>query len=85
MPDRPRASDSSMRVLVTTSGSAGHLGPLIPFAGAVRDAGGEVLISTRDSMATQVAAAGFDVRPFGEAPDERRNAIFASIHGLPID
>ena len=50
-----------MRVLVTTSGSAGHLGPLIPFAGAVRDAGGEVLISTRDSMATQVAAAGFDV------------------------
>ena len=57
-----------MRVLVTTTGSAGHLGPLIPFADAIRDAGGEVLMATRASTAPQVRAAGYDVREFGEAP-----------------
>ena len=58
MRDRPTTSASSMRVLVTTTGSAGHLGPLIPFADAVRDAGGEVLVATRDSTAAQVARRG---------------------------
>jgi UDP:flavonoid glycosyltransferase YjiC (YdhE family) len=74
-----------MRVLITTSGSAGHLGPLIPFAEAIRDAGGEVLMATRDSTAAQVRAAGYDVRSFGEAPDAERGAIFASARGLPSD
>ena len=48
----------SMRVLITTTGSAGHLGPLIPFADAIRDAGGEVLVATRASTADAVRAAG---------------------------
>ena len=36
-----------MRVMFTTTGSAGHLGPLVPFADAVRRSGDEVLIATR--------------------------------------
>ena len=37
--------------MFTTTGSAGHLGPLVPFADAVRRSGGEVLIATRESSA----------------------------------
>ena len=74
-----------MRVLITTTGSAGHLGPLIPFAEAIRDAGGDVLLATRDSTADQVRATGYDVRSFGEAPDEERGPIFAAARGLSSD
>jgi UDP-N-acetylglucosamine:LPS N-acetylglucosamine transferase len=33
-----------MRVLVTTTGGAGHFGPLVPFVDALVAAGDEVLI-----------------------------------------
>ncbi len=46
-----------MRVLVTTTGSAGHLGPLIPFSDAVRDACGEVIVATRDAAIIRDLAA----------------------------
>jgi UDP:flavonoid glycosyltransferase YjiC (YdhE family) len=74
-----------MRVLITTTGSAGHLGPLIPFADAIRDAGGDILMATRESTAAQVRAAGYDVRSFGEAPDDQRGPIFAAARGLSSD
>jgi UDP:flavonoid glycosyltransferase YjiC (YdhE family) len=75
----------SMRVLFTTTGSAGHLGPLVPFADAVRRTGGEVLIATRGSSAGQARAAGFDVWPFADAPAEARNAVLASMRGLRVE
>ena len=68
-----------MRVLVTTTGSAGHLGPLLPFAHAIRDQGGEVLIAARDDFAGAVTSAGFDVWPFPQGDPEARRAIFASL------
>jgi UDP:flavonoid glycosyltransferase YjiC (YdhE family) len=68
-----------MRVLVTTTGSAGHLGPLLPFAHAIRDQGGEVLVAARDEFAATVARAGFDVWPFPQGDPEARDAIFASL------
>jgi len=70
-----------MRVLVTTSGSAGHLGPLLPFAHAVRDQGGEVLIATRAPFAGAVERAGFEAWPFPDADAARRGAVFASLGG----
>jgi UDP:flavonoid glycosyltransferase YjiC (YdhE family) len=74
-----------MRVLVTTSGSAGHLGPLIPFADAVRSAGGEVLMATRNSSAEHVRAAGYEVWPFADAPADQRDAILGSVRELSND
>ncbi len=64
-----------MRVLITTTGSPGHFGPVVPFARAVQAAGGDVLVATRESTAPQVQAAGYDVAPFADAPDAERNAI----------
>ena len=37
-----------MRVLFTTRGSAGHLGPLVPYATACRSAGHDVLVAAQD-------------------------------------
>jgi hypothetical protein len=59
--------------MFTTTGSAGQLGALVPFAEAIGRAGGEVLIVTREFSAERVRAAGFDVWPFAEAPAPLRN------------
>jgi UDP:flavonoid glycosyltransferase YjiC (YdhE family) len=74
-----------MRVLITTTGSDGHFGPLIPFAEALRAAGDSVIVATRESSADRVRAAGYEVWPFADAPAEARAAIFAAIRELPID
>jgi UDP:flavonoid glycosyltransferase YjiC (YdhE family) len=74
-----------MRVLVTTTGGAGHFGPLVPFVDALLAAGDEVLIATRASMAEPIRAAGYDVWPFAEAPADERGAIFGSVRDLSND
>jgi UDP:flavonoid glycosyltransferase YjiC (YdhE family) len=74
-----------MRVLITTTGSAGHFGPLIPFAEAILAAGDSVLVATRERSADRVRAAGYEVWPFAEAPAAERDAIFASLRDLPLD
>jgi UDP:flavonoid glycosyltransferase YjiC (YdhE family) len=71
-----------MRVLVTTTGSAGHFGPVVPFVDAVLAAGDEVLVATRESTAAQVRAAGDEVWPFADGPTEQRDAIFAEARDL---
>ena len=43
LPEDPGPSFASMRVLITTTGSDGHFGPLIPFAAAIRAAGDSVI------------------------------------------
>lgn len=71
-----------MRILVTTTGSAGHVGPLLPFLDAIRAAGGETLVATRASLAHTVAAHGYAAWPVGEAPAAERAAAFAAARGL---
>ena len=72
-----------MRVMFTTTGSAGHLGPILPFADAVRHAGGEVLIATRESSAEQARATGFDVWAFPDASPTLRRATMEALRELP--
>ncbi len=74
-----------MRALITTAGSAGHFGPLIPFARAVLDAGGEVLVATKVSSVATVEAAGFDVWPLAEAPAAERGPVFGRALQLDHD
>jgi UDP:flavonoid glycosyltransferase YjiC (YdhE family) len=74
-----------MRVLVTTSGGAGHLGPLVPFADAVLSAGGNVLVATRESMAAPARAAGYDVWTFADAAPEARGPFFERARELSFD
>jgi len=74
-----------VRVLVTTRGSAGHFGPLIPFAQAVRDAGDDVLVATSTSTGDRVRAQGFAVRTYDEPPPEARAPVFARARDLDHD
>jgi UDP:flavonoid glycosyltransferase YjiC (YdhE family) len=74
-----------MRVLLTTTGGAGHVGPLIPFADALLDAGDELMVATRESRADQVRAAGYDVWPCADAPAAERDAIVDEARHLPDD
>ncbi|RKQ86997.1 MGT family glycosyltransferase [Solirubrobacter pauli] len=71
-----------MRILVTTTGSPGHVGPLLPFLDAIRAAGGETLVATRSSLAHTVAAHGYAAWPVGEARAAERAAAFAAARGL---
>jgi UDP:flavonoid glycosyltransferase YjiC (YdhE family) len=74
-----------MRVLITTTGSDGHFGPLIPFAEAIRAGGDSVIVATRESTADRVRAAGYEVWPFADAPAGERAAIFAALRDLPTE
>lgn len=47
-----------MRVLLATTANNGHFGPMLPFAGACRRAGHEVLVAAPESFAGAVERAG---------------------------
>ena len=71
-----------MRVLVSTTAGAGHLGPIVPFARALVDAGHEVVVAAPASFAASVEKAGFTHAPFADAPPEELAAVFARLPGL---
>jgi UDP:flavonoid glycosyltransferase YjiC (YdhE family) len=68
-----------MRVLVSTTAGAGHFGPLVPFARVCSAAGHEVAVAAPESFADHVRAAGFEHRPFADAPAEQMGAVFARL------
>lgn len=74
-----------MRVLVATTAGAGHFGPLVPFAGALRDRGHDVVVTAPGSFASAVGRAGFIHRPFADAPSEELEAVFDTLAGLTND
>lgn len=74
-----------MRVLVATTAGAGHFGPLVPFADAVRAAGHDVVVAAPESFAAVVERAGFVHRPFADAPPEELEAVFPSLSGISND
>ena len=60
-----------MRVLFTTRGSSGHVGPLAPFAQACLRAGHEVLVSAQRQFGGNVERLGLPLAPVDEpSPDE---------------
>ena len=59
-----------MRVLLTTRGSAGHLGPLAPFAHACLAAGHDVLVAAQGRHRANVERAGLPFAPLGDLRDE---------------
>ena len=64
-----------MRVLVTSTPGRGHLGPLVPVASALRDAGHEVRWATAAEACGTVAGLGFAVDPAGLDVARRRAAV----------
>src|SRR5690349_15702860 len=59
-----------MRILLTSRGSAGHIGPLAPFADAARRAGHEVLAAVQEPHAANVRRLGMPVATVPAAPPE---------------
>jgi len=74
-----------MRVLVSTTAGSGHFGPLVPFAWAFQAVGHEVVVAAPSSFAAEVAAAGFEHRPFADAPRELMGQIFERVPFLSFE
>jgi UDP:flavonoid glycosyltransferase YjiC (YdhE family) len=72
-----------MRVLITSKAGAGHLGPLLPFAHALRRARADVLIATPREAAPMVRAQRLPLWAFDDPPPDERDAIFAEVGRLP--
>jgi UDP:flavonoid glycosyltransferase YjiC (YdhE family) len=69
----PAIGSLRMRVLIASTAGAGHVGPLLPVAAALRARGDELLLAGPPALAAVAQAAGL---PFhaGAAPDERAAA-----------
>jgi len=59
-----------MRVLMTTRGSSGHVGPLAPFGHACLRAGHEVLVAAQHHFEANVVRTGLPFAPVGAVRDE---------------
>jgi UDP:flavonoid glycosyltransferase YjiC (YdhE family) len=62
-----------MRMLAAASGGEGHLGPLLPFVRAARDAGDDVLLVVPPGLADTARSTGCAVH-VTDAPDAGRSA-----------
>ena len=71
-----------MRILFTSKAGAGHVGPLIPFAHALRSAGAHVLFAAPRESGALITGAGLPYHPLPDPPAEERDPIFASLGGL---
>jgi UDP:flavonoid glycosyltransferase YjiC (YdhE family) len=74
-----------MRVLFATRGSAGHLGPLVPYATACRSAGHEVLVAAQDRFEANVARTGLPFAPLGAPPDEEWMPLLPEFARMRLD
>jgi UDP:flavonoid glycosyltransferase YjiC (YdhE family) len=68
-----------MRVLMTTKSGAGHFGPLVPFARALRRSGADVVIAAPRQAAPMVRAARLPLWAVDDPPAGERDAIFAAV------
>ena len=71
-----------MRLLLNSTRGAGHFNPLLPFARAASD---DVLVCAPASLADAVAAAGFELWPIDDPPEEELGAVWSRVPALPPD
>jgi UDP:flavonoid glycosyltransferase YjiC (YdhE family) len=74
-----------MRVLFTTRGSSGHVGPLAPFAHACLRAGHEVLVSAQRQFEGNVTRSGLPFSPVDEPARDEWMPLMAKFANLDID
>lgn len=75
----------ALRVLVASTGGAGHFTPMIPFVDACRRAGHEVLVVGPPGLAESAAAAGYAFRGGGAPPDEELGPVWARVPTVAPD
>ncbi len=74
-----------MRVLFTTRGSSGHLGPMVPFAHALLGAGHEVAVAAQRQMEANVKRAGLAFVPFDDPPREEWMPLLEQFGALDVE
>jgi UDP:flavonoid glycosyltransferase YjiC (YdhE family) len=74
-----------MRFLFTTTGHAGHVLPLVPFARACIRAGHEVRVAAPRSRGAAVERAGLPFWPFDDPPEDEVWAVFEPTAAMPSD
>ncbi len=68
-----------MRVLVASTGGAGHFNPLVPFIEALQRRGDQVLIAVPPELQTTVAATGLPFEIGGSPPRHELEAIWRRV------
>ena len=76
---------SAVRVLLTTSGAAGHFLPLVPFARACLTAGHDVRVAAQRSRGAIVGRAGLAFVPFDDRPPEQWGRVMSTLGTLSSD
>jgi UDP:flavonoid glycosyltransferase YjiC (YdhE family) len=71
-----------MRVLISTTRGAGHIGPLLPFARALLRNNDEIVVTVVQAGERTVAESGLDVWQIPDPPDDERDPVFARARGL---
>jgi UDP:flavonoid glycosyltransferase YjiC (YdhE family) len=71
-----------MRVLFTSTSGAGHFGPLVPFATAVRSAGHEILVAAPVSAQARVERAGLPFISHADPPDSELGPFWARVQAV---
>src|SRR4051812_18973458 len=73
-----------MRVLFTSTAGAGHLGPLLPFADAVRRSGHEIVVSAPISAQARVERAGLPFISHADPPDRELGPLWARVQAAGL-
>jgi hypothetical protein len=71
-----------VRVLVSTTAGAGHFGPLIPFAYALRDSGHDVAVMAPNALSPAIVRAGLPHRPCADIPAEAIGRVFGEMRKM---
>ena len=74
-----------MRVLFTTRGSSGHVGPLAPFAHACVRAGHDVLVAAQRQFEANVERAGLPFAPVDEPSRDEWMPLMAGFAEMDMD
>ena len=74
-----------MRVLFTTRGSSGHVGPLAPFAHACLRAGHDVLVAAQRQFAANITRAGLPFSPVDEPSRDDWMPLMGQFAELDVD
>ena len=74
-----------MRILFTTRGSSGHVGPLAPFAHACLRAGHDVLVAAQRQFAPNIERAGLPFAPVDEPSRDEWMPLMEQFAALDID
>jgi UDP:flavonoid glycosyltransferase YjiC (YdhE family) len=74
-----------MRVLLASTAGAGHLGPLVPFAHALRRAGHEILVAAPISAQPRVERAGLPSISFADALERDLAPVWERVRAATPD